>query len=201
MSVSSINPRASIASASATRAGGFRVECRGFGLDRFEFRCELPPIGPAHSKPQLLQPIGRFFVFAGLARLLPDGNQSAFDFIDDVRESQQILIDPFQSPQGFDLLRFEAADAGRFLEDHAPLARRSLQQDVDLALLDDSVSLGRGAGAGEKLADVAQPAGLPIEQILSFAAPVDSAGNLDLGRVRSKSLVGIVENQARFGRV
>ena len=83
----------------------------------------------------------------------------------------------------FDLLGLEAADAGRFFEDQPPLARRRLQQDVDLALLDDAVGFGGHARAGEQIANVAQPAGLAIDQVLALAAAIDAARDVHFGRV------------------
>ena len=64
----------------------------------------------------------------------------------------------------------------------AVLGRR-LQEHVDLALLDDAVGLRAQAGAGEQVADVAEPAGMAVDQVLALAAAVDAAGDVDLGRV------------------
>ena len=122
------------------------------------FARQRAPIDQADLRPQLLQPVGVFLVAPGLAGLQPHGPQPAFDLVDDVGQPQQVLLDAFQPPQGLDLLGLEAADAGRLLEDHAAVARRRLQQHVDLALLDDAVGLGAHARAGEQVADVAEPA-------------------------------------------
>ena len=84
---------------------------------------------------------------------------------------------------GVDLLGLELADAGRFFEDQPAVARRRLQQRIDLALLDDAVGLGRDAGAGQQVADVAQPAGLAVDQIFAFAAAIDAAGDVHFAGV------------------
>ena len=81
-------------------------------------------------------------------------------------------------------LRFELADAGRLFEDQPPVARRRLQQHVDLALLDDAVGFGGDAGAGEQVADVAQPAGLAVDQILALAAAIDAARDVHVAASR-----------------
>ena len=71
---------------------------------------------------------GVFAVAAGLAGLRADAAQPVFDLVDDVGQPQQVLLDAFQPPLGFDLLGLEAADAGGFLEDQPAVARRRLQQ-------------------------------------------------------------------------
>ena len=155
-----------------------------------------PPIDQAHLGPQLLQAVGVFLVAAGLAGLGADAAQPAFDLVDDVGQPQQVLLDAFQPPQGLDLAQLEAADAGRLLEDHPPVARRRLQQHVDLALLDDAVGLGAHARAGEQVADVAEPGRVAVDQILALAAAIDAAGDVDLGRVDRQQVLGVVEASA-----
>ena len=127
--------------------------------------------------------------------------EPALDFIDDVAQPQQILLDPFQSPQRFDLLDFEAADAGGLFENRPAIARRRLQQDIDFALLDDAIGFGRRPGAGKKIADIAQAARLAVEQIFAFAAAIHAARDGHFGRIDRQPMVGIVEHQRRFGRI
>src|SRR5207245_7311826 len=100
------------------------------------------------------------------------------DLVDDVAESLQIQIDAFELAERFDFFGFESANAGRFLEDGAPLLGRGLKEHVDPALLDDAVSVAAGAGAEEKIFDVAQPAGLLVNKVLALAAAVDAASDL-----------------------
>ena len=111
------------------------------------------------------------------------------------------MLGAFQSPQSLELFEFEAADAGRLLEDNPPVAGRFLQQHVDFALLDHAVRLGPHAGAGEQIADVAQPGREAIDEILALAAPIDAAGDVDLGGVDRQQLAGVVEGERDFSRV
>ncbi len=111
------------------------------------------------------------------------------------------MIDALQAAEGFEFAHFEAADAGRLLEDDAAVAGRGLQQHVDLALLDDAVGLGAHAGAGQQVADVAQAAGAAIDEVLAFPAAIDAAGDVDLGGVQGQGVVGVVEGEGDFGRV
>ena len=76
-----------------------------------------------------------------------------------------------------------------------------LQHDIDFALLDDAVGLGGDAGAGEQVANVAEAAGLAIDQIFAFAAAIDAASDVDFGRVERNAAVGVVERERGFGGV
>ncbi len=169
-------------------AVGGQVADAAFGLG--QALAQPPPIGQPDLRPQFLQAVGVFLVAPGLGGLGADAPQAAFDFVDDVGQPQQVLLDPLQPPQGFDLLGLEAADAGRLFEDHAAVAGRGLQQHVDFALLDDAVGFGGQAGAGQQVADVAQPAGLAIDQIFALAAAVDAAGDVHFGRVDRQQPLG-----------
>ena len=76
-----------------------------------------------------------------------------------------------------------------------------MQQHVDLALLDDAVGVGGHARAGEQVADVAQPAGLAVDEILALAAAVDAAGDVDFGGVDGELARRVVEGERDLGRV
>ena len=53
----------------------------------------------------------------------------------------------------------------------------------------------------EQIANVAQAAGLAIDQIFAFAAAIDAAGDMHFGRVERQAAVGVVERQRGFGGV
>ena len=161
----------------------------------------MPPVGRSKDDPQLLQPIAKFLIAPGFAGLLADGSQPSLDFVDNVGKTEQVLFDALQTPQSFDLFGLEAADARRFFEDHAAIARRSLQQHIDFALLDDAVGLGGGAGAGKQIADIAQPARLAIDEVFTLAAAIDPARDVDLSGVDRQLAVGIVEDERRLGGI
>lgn len=111
------------------------------------------------------------------------------------------LSDSLEAAEGFDLLGLESADAGRFFEDHAPLSRRGLEEDVDLALLDDAVGLRSHPRAGEQVANIAETAGLPIDQVLPLAAAIDPPRDVDFGAINRQPAVGVVERDGDLGRV
>ena len=60
-----------------------------------------------------------FAVAPGLARLGADAVQATVHLVDDVGKSEEILFHPVETAEGLDLLRLEAADSGRFLENDA----------------------------------------------------------------------------------
>ena len=111
------------------------------------------------------------------------------------------MLDLFEPPGRFFSFDAEAAHSRCFFEDEPPFFGRRLQDGVDLALFDDAVGAVRHADVGQQVADVAQAAGLPIDEVFAFAAAIDAAGDLDLGGVVVEDAGAIVEDQRRFGGV
>ena len=85
--------------------------------------------------------------FAGLPLQRAD---LAFDLADDIGHAQQIRLRRFQLSQRFAFLRLVFGDAGRFLENCAPIFRPRAQYHVNFALLHHGVSCARDAGIGEE---------------------------------------------------
>ncbi len=152
-------------------------------------------------RAEFLEAIGVLPVAARLARLQLDAPQPAVDFVDDVGEAEEILLDALQPPQGFDLSRLEAADARRFLEDHAAVLCRRLEEYVDLSLFNDAVGLGAQTGAGEEIANVTEAAGLAVDQVLPFATAVHAPRDVHFGRVDGENTGRIIERERDFGGI
>ena len=53
------------------------------------------------------------------------------------------------------------------------------ENQADLALLDDGVGLGAQARVHQQLVDVAQPAGVTVDQVFALARAIQPAGDLD----------------------
>ena len=51
----------------------------------------------------------------------------------------------------------------------------------------------------KQVADVAEPAGLAVDEVLALAAAVDAAGDVDLAGVDRQLAVGVVEGERDFG--
>ena len=132
----------------------------------------------SQADAQLLEPAAMFLVALGLGCLQLHAAQLLFHLVDDVAQAQEVLIDALQTAQRFGLLGLEAADAGRLLEDGAPLLGGGLQEHVHPALLDDAVGVRAGAAAQEQVLDVPEAADLVVDQVLALAAAVHAAGDL-----------------------
>ena len=137
---------------------------------------------------------------SGLARLVLDRPQAAIDFVNDVFESQEVLLDTLQLALGFFLARLVAADAGGFLENHPPLLGIRLDQVRNLALLDDRVAADPHAGIAEDFLHILEADGLLVEQVLALAGPIEAAGNGDLVVVDGQGAIGVVEGHVDLGQ-
>ncbi len=152
-------------------------------FEAIELLGQATPVDQSDLGAQLLQPAGMLAVAPRLARLGANASQPVVNLVHNVGEPEQVLLNPVEAAEGFDLLGLETADAGRLLEDHAAVLGRSLQQHIDLTLLDDAVGLRPHTGAREKIANIAQPARLAVDQVFPFSAAVDAAGDVDFGRI------------------
>jgi hypothetical protein len=124
---------------------------------------QASPVDLGYLGAQLLQSLAIFAIATSLGCLVANTLQSTFDFLDDVRKSQHVLIDTLKAALGFDLLRLEAADARGFFKNCPAVFRRGLQKPIDLALLDHRIGIGTHARAAEHVLDVLHPRGLAID--------------------------------------
>src|SRR4029077_11526190 len=72
------------------------------------------------------------------------------------------------------------ADAGRFLEELAPVVRTIGEQRVDHAALDDDAAVRPEAGAADEIVDIAETAGRAVQVILALAGARDAPRDDDL---------------------
>src|SRR5262245_25323628 len=121
--------------------------------------CETVVVLQAQADAQLLQSATVLLIALRLRCLQTHAAKLLLDLVEDVLEALQVLIDPLQLAQRLGLLRLEAADACRLLEDDAPLLRRCLPQHIDATLLDDAVGVGTGAAAQKPVVDVIETTG------------------------------------------
>src|SRR5205823_2071961 len=119
---------------------------------------------------------------------------------DDIAGALEILLHPLQLADRLHLLSLEPADARGFLENAAAFLGRSLQEDVDAALLDHAIGVGAGAAAQEKLFDIPEPAGLVVDEILALAVAIHPAGDLYLVAFDREQAAAIVEGHGDFGQ-
>ena len=96
-------------------------------------------------------------VALGLLRLQPQRAQPPFDLADDVRHPQEVLARRVHPALGRLLLGLVAGDAGRLVDEAAPILRPRRDDEPDSPLLDDGVGLRADPGAEEELDHVTQP--------------------------------------------
>src|SRR5439155_5836887 len=97
------------------------------------------------------------------------GRQLAPDLIDNVADSQQILMGGLQLPQRLALLFLVADDPGCLFDQLAALDRRRLQHAINPALLDGRMPLAASARVEQQAAYVFQAAGRLIDEVLAHA--------------------------------
>ena len=110
-----------------------------------------------------LEPLDQDAVATRLAGLSLQSLHPLLDLLDDIRESSQVLLHPGQSSQGLTLLGAELRDPGRLLEDEPPLLLTGLEQDIDLALLENRVRGASHPRVHDQLFDVLQTALLSVD--------------------------------------
>jgi hypothetical protein len=166
-----------------------------------ELLSQRSPISEGYLSAELLQPVGVFLIAPGLRCLQPHRLQPVIHLFHNVRQSEQILINAFQSTRGLKALRLKAANASGLFKNDPPLARRRLQHHINFALLNDAVGFGGDAGAGKQIANVTQPTRLAVDQVFAFAASINAPCDVDLWRIDRQQSVRVIEGQRNFGRI
>ena len=123
--------------------------------------------------------MGHFAVTLGFVRLILQGIETTANFVDDITQAHQILIDPLESSQCFRLLRLESTNASRLFEDHASVFRRRLQHAIHFSLFNQTVGVNPHTRATKQVFDVFETAGLAIDEILPLATAEDSTSDLN----------------------
>ncbi len=103
------------------------------------------------------------------------------DLFEDVVYARQVLLGAFELRLRQPLPGFELGDAGRFLNDRAPVLRLRAQNLPDAALFDDRVALRTQAGSHEEILDVAKAGHPAVDEVLALPRSIQSTGNRDLG--------------------
>ena len=149
------------------------------------------------SVPPGLQFLADLAEFRRLGGLVPRRRQPGFDFVDDVRQPQQILAHALQLALRVHLPRLISTDARGFFEDGPSIGRVGLQDLIDAALLDDAV--GRRSGAEKQILHVFEPGRRAIDEILAVAVAPDAATDLHFRHVERQQARSVVEGERRFG--
>ena len=90
------------------------------------------------------------------------------------------------------LAALELAEAGRLLDELAPLLRLRGEHRLDLALADDRVHRAAEPDVGEQLDEVGAPHLRLVDEVLALAAAMQPPGDRDLGEVELAEAAALV---------
>ena len=93
----------------------------------------------------------------------------------------------------------ELAEAGRLLDQRAPLGRLRGEDLLDPALPDDGVHLAAEADVGQQLDDVGAAHVRPVDEILALAAAMEAPGDRELRELERPVPVLVVEEELDLG--
>jgi len=105
------------------------------------------------------------------------------DLGDDVTDPQQVLRGKLHLSLGLLLPALELRDARGLLDEKAPVLGLRADDEADLALLHDRVSLRARTRAEEQIGDVAKAHGGLVDEVFALAAAVQAPRDGDLGVV------------------
>ncbi len=142
-----------------------------------------------HSQLELVQDaqlLTQAVVTTCLRGLPPKRVEVARHFLNDIVNAEQVLPGQFKFHFGRVTTALEQCDAGRFLNQRAPIGRLGTEDLADPALLYKCIGIGTEAGAFEQRLNVLQTAAPPIEVIFAFAGPVKPAPDCESFRVEAQ---------------
>ncbi len=108
---------------------------------------------------------------------------------DDVVDAREVLLRGLELQLGGAPPRLVLGHAGGFFDQLTAIGRPRAEDEADLSLLDDRVSLRAKPGVHEELVHVAQPADLAVDQVLAFARAIQPPRHLDLARERLDDVI------------
>ena len=129
-------------------------------------------------------------------RLESERPQALLDFILEIARALDLDRDPRQLQLGPVPAPFEAAEAGRLLDELTPLGGPRVEHRLDPALRDDRAEAAAEPDVGQKLDEVDPANDRAIDQVLALAAAGELArdGHLGERQLRPRA-VGVVEDQ------
>src|SRR6185295_3685740 len=175
-------------------------------------RLALAGVGQAGTRR--LDRLGELTVLAGEQHLLPVPQLVAqppvaprlaglplqraallLDLENDVVDAGEVLLRRLELQFRGAAARLVLRDAGGLLDQLAAVGRPRAEDHPDLALLDDRVVLGAETGVHQQVVDVAQAAGVSVDQVLALAGPIEAPRDLDFARHRLNDRLGLAPSQ------
>ncbi len=124
-----------------------------------------------------------------------------FDLEQQILYAFQISIRVFQLFQRFLLALFEFGDAGSLFEKHSPRIVFIVEQVINHSEFNNGVAVGCNSGIEEQIRDVFQATGHAIQEIFTFTAPVQPAGDRDLRIFRWENVLCVVNGEGNLGHL
>jgi hypothetical protein len=171
------------------------------GLEHAGGHAELELAVGGHPQVEVAELAAVALVALGLLGLAAEVAEAGLELAEHVADAQEVGLGLLDLLLGGLFLGLEAGDAGGFVEDVAAVLGLAADDAADLALLDDRVAAGAGAGAGHELLDVAEAAGDLVEQVFGGAVAEQAAGHRDLGviEVGEGDLAAVLEGDGDLG--
>ena len=145
--------------------------------------------------PELLGALGG----GGLERERPE---PLLDFFFEIARAVDLDRDPGELQLGPVPAPLEPAEAGRLLDQLAPLGRLRVEHGLDTALRDHRAETAPETHVGEQLDQVDAANRRLVDQVLAFAAAVQTPRDRDLAvRQLGPLAVGVVEQQVDLAEV
>ena len=171
------------------------------GVQLAEARVEGRQAAAGDENVERAQLVLQLLVAARLAGLALQGTDLALDLADDVGQAQQVGLGLLQLAQGLLAVGLELGDAGGLLEDAAAILGARGENGVDLPLGHHRVAVGADARAHEEALDVAQAAGVLVDEIGPLARAENAPRDRDLVELRVEDLVAVGEGDADLRHV
>ena len=169
------------------------------GLGAAQLHHRLPPGIPCQAALQHLQGIGHFLVFVGRHRLHAELFSPRTELVEDVAGPPHVAVRLGQPVQRLLTLIAKPAHAGGLLDELAAQRRHSLDDEIDVVLRRDGVTVLAQPGAGQQRIDVFQAGARAVDQVLALARTEEAAGNLDFRELHVESLVRVVDGEGDLG--
>ena len=161
-------------------------------LDALELGRGDAPAETFELDPKLLGALRR----GGLER---EGPQALADLVLEVSRPLGLDLDAGELELGAMAAALELAEAGRLLDQRAPLGRLRGEDLLDPALPDDGVHLAAEADVGQELDDVGAAHVRPVDQVFALAAAMEAPGDGELRELERPLPVFVVEEELDLG--
>ncbi len=124
-----------------------------------------------------------------------EGPELATDLAQEVAQPREVALGGGEPALGLLLALAVLQDAGRLLDDEAPVLGTGVEHCVDLALADDDVLLAADARVGQELLHVEEPTRHAVDRVLAVTRAEQRAGDRDLGEIDREDAGGVVDRE------